>query len=236
MGNKSPIKIEYFTDVLCVWAYGGQVRVDQLMKDFSGQIELRYRFCPLFAATHHRISEGWKDQGGFEGFSRHVCEVSEDWAHTIISPKVWSETRPASSTGVHAFLKAIELMQSTGQLSPEPVAEFEGRSLFEEALWRIRKAFFLEARNIADKKVQIEVAKSLGIATNDVFALIDNGEAYAALHIDNELNEKYRVPGSPTFVLNEGRQLLYGNLGYRIVEANVRELLREPDCGDANWC
>ena len=236
MSKKSPIKIEYFTDVLCVWAYGGQVRVDQLLKDFPEQVELRYRFCPLFAATQHRIGEGWKDQGGFEGFSRHVCEVSEDWAHTRISPKVWSETRPASSSGVHAFLKAIELLQNQGQLSSEPIAEFDGRSIFEEALWRTRKAFFLEARNIADKIVQGEIAESLDIQSTDLFALMDNGEAYAALHLDNELNDKYRVPGSPTFVLNEGRQLLYGNLGYRIVEANVRELLREPDCGDANWC
>jgi hypothetical protein len=40
---------------------------------------------------------------------------------------------------------------------------------------------------------------------------------------------------SPTFVLNEERQKLYGNFGYRVIEASVHELLAEP--GErASWC
>jgi hypothetical protein len=31
-------------------------------------------------------------------------------------------------------------------------------------------------------------------------------------------------------------QLLYGNVGYRIIEANVRELLHNPLHGEASWC
>ena len=35
--------------------------------------------------------------------------------------------------------------------------------------------------------------------------------------------------------LNEGRQLLAGNVGYRVIEANIRELLDTP--GDQqSWC
>jgi predicted DsbA family dithiol-disulfide isomerase len=44
------------------------------------------------------------------------------------------------------------------------------------------------------------------------------------------------VEGSPTFVLNEGRQVLFGNVGYRVLEANIRELIREPAAGAASWC
>jgi hypothetical protein len=32
------------------------------------------------------------------------------------------------------------------------------------------------------------------------------------------------------------RQKLYGNVGYRIVEANIEELLRKPDLDQYNWC
>ena len=45
-----------------------------------------------------------------------------------------------------------------------------------------------------------------------------------------------RVQGSPTFVLNDGRQKLYGNVGFRIIEANIQELLREPKPDQASWC
>ena len=33
---------------------------------------------------------------------------------------------------------------------------------------------------------------------------------------------------SPTYVFNNGRQRLTGNVGYRIIEANVKELLEQP--------
>jgi hypothetical protein len=36
--------------------------------------------------------------------------------------------------------------------------------------------------------------------------------------------------------MNEGRQKLFGNVGYRIVEANIQELLREPNPDLASWC
>ncbi len=37
-------------------------------------------------------------------------------------------------------------------------------------------------------------------------------------------------------MLNQGHQKLYGNLGYRVIEANIRELLREPGAGEMSWC
>jgi hypothetical protein len=44
------------------------------------------------------------------------------------------------------------------------------------------------------------------------------------------------VKGSPTMILNQGRQKLFGNVGYRIIEANIQELLREPNPDQASWC
>jgi hypothetical protein len=36
--------------------------------------------------------------------------------------------------------------------------------------------------------------------------------------------------------LNDGRQKLYGNVGFRIIEANIQELLRAPVGDQASWC
>jgi len=44
------------------------------------------------------------------------------------------------------------------------------------------------------------------------------------------------VRGSPTLLLNQGRQKLYGNVGYGVIEATIQELLREPDAGEVSWC
>jgi hypothetical protein len=52
---------------------------------------------------------------------------------------------------------------------------------------------------------------------------------------DIELRDEYKIEGSPTYYLNQGRQKLYGNVGYRVVSANLRELLERPG-HQASWC
>ena len=53
---------------------------------------------------------------------------------------------------------------------------------------------------------------------------------------DLKLAESLGVKGSPTFVMNEGRQVLFGNVGYKLIEANVEELFREQSGDAASWC
>ena len=64
---------------------------------------------------------------------------------------------------------------------------------------------------------------------------IDSGDAYAQLSKDLELVKEHNITVSPTLILNEGRQRLNGNVGYRAIEANIRELLNTPP-GEKSWC
>ena len=235
-GARMPVTIEYFTDILCIWAWGGQVRLDQLRQDLGEDLQLRYRFIPLFAAARQRVHEQWDEQGGFKGFNCHLGEVARQWDHVTLSPAVWLKTSPPSSTGAHLMLKAVQLLEARGEISARPDPALAGRSCFEECTWRLREAFFHHGENVSERAVQENIAGQLGLPVATLRTLIDNGEAHAALHLDDEAKHHYRVPGSPTMVLNEGRQLLYGNVGYRIIEANVRELLHNPHHGEASWC
>jgi len=99
-----------------------------------------------------------------------------------------------------------------------------------------RKVFFSDVRDIGNRQVQDDIALSLGLSKTAIHSLIDNGKAYAELELDRLEAKAYKVPGSPTLVLNDARQMLFGNVGYRIIEANVRELLANPDQGEAAWC
>jgi predicted DsbA family dithiol-disulfide isomerase len=74
------------------------------------------------------------------------------------------------------------------------------------------------------------------VPVHEIAKLMDTGVAHAALSADYQSAEKARIEGSPTFLINEGRQKLYGNVGFRIIEANIRELLREPSADQASWC
>ena len=62
-----------------------------------------------------------------------------------------------------------------------------------------------------------------------------DGSALAALSLDMEHKAGYQLQGSPTLLMNNGRQKLYGNVGYKVMEANVSELLQNPE-DRASWC
>jgi predicted DsbA family dithiol-disulfide isomerase len=91
-------------------------------------------------------------------------------------------------------------------------------------------------KDISDWKVHNEIADRLGIDYGMVDEKIRSSEAVAQLAVDYDLSQKHRVEGSPTFIMNDGRQKLFGNVGYRLIEANVQELLRSPSDEEASWC
>ncbi len=226
------IHAEYFTDLLCIWAYGAHVRIRQLHADYRKQLSLKARYIPLFACTGQRIGKGWAARGGYAGFGRHCREVASHWDHVKVHPDIWKDDPPASSTSPHLFLKAVQLLED------EAVVDIERDSepLSSRLAWLMRERFFAGRMNIARYDVQCALARELDLPLSAIRARLDSGQAHAALHDDFEAQQRYQVTGSPTLVLNEGRQRLYGNVGYRIIQANVRELLHDPQAGEASWC
>lgn len=234
--SESPVTIDHFSDILCIWSYVSQVRMDELRQQFPDEVAINYRFIPLFGSTADRIGEGWQDRGGFGGYADHVQEIAAGWDHVEVHRDVWREIAPASSTPAHLFLKAVQLLAEKGEISSEPQLHLGDRSLPEEAAWRLRRRFFAGAEDIARTEVQEAVATELGVPLDSLRTVYDSGTAHAMLHKDLVERDRYQIPGSPTLLMAGGRQRLFGNVGYRIIEANVRELLQNPKSGQASWC
>lgn len=221
MEPRTPIKVTYFSDILCIWAYCAQARVDELRGQFSDEVEIDYRFISVFGSCRRKIGEGWKNRDGFDGYDAHVREIAERFPHVDVHPGLWTKTQPASSASPHVFLKAVELV--------------DGASL-ERSTWAFRQAFFRDALDIADAGIQRRLARELELPREDVEAALESGAAMAALCEDYEMQREHNIEGSPTFVLDTGRQKLFGNVGYRVIEANIQELLRAPGPSQASWC
>jgi predicted DsbA family dithiol-disulfide isomerase len=233
--SDKPIVIDHFSDVLCVWAYAAQIRVDELQREFGKQVQMKYHFMPLFAVTEKRIGEGWRERGGYAGFGQHVQEICQQFPHIKVSADVWQGDIPKSSANAHLFLKAVQILEQSGEISTEPRTEFNGHSLFEESTWRLRLKFFQDNQNIARLECQQELMSEMGLPEARIMELLHDGSAAAALCRDDELCKEFGVSGSPTYVLNEGRQKLYGNVGYKLIAANVQEVLHQP-VAQASWC
>ena len=215
------IKLTYYSDILCLWAHISQARVDEVAERFSEEVSIDYRFCSVFGDTAHKIGTGWAEQGGYAGFGDHLREAVAEFAHINLHPEIWQRNRPASSTPAHMLLKAVQ------RLDPR-----QSRALLLE----LRSAFFERCLDISKWSILQTSLEVVGLSVNDVRELIDSGVAHADLEADHRDQQILMVQGSPTIILNEGRQKLYGNVGYGVIEANIKELLRSPVAGAASWC
>ena len=216
------LKIVHFSDILCVWAYVGQTSLDRLFARFGDRLAVETRFCSVFPDAHGKIEAMWRDRGGFAGYAAHVREVVVGFPDAAIHDDAWSVTRPTSSASPHLFVKALEMLGRAAEDAP-----FQDR-LSVRAAKELRSAFFAEGRDISDWAEQRRIAGRLGVDFDEIRAKIESGEGIARLAADYELGRSQLVRGSPTYILNEGRQILFGNISYGILEANVAELLSEP--------
>lgn len=221
------VPVTYFSDVLCVWAFIAQLRVDEIKSAFDSQVSLELRFCSVFGDTARKIATQWDGKGGYDGFNAHLLHAAEKFPEVTLNPNIWRVVRPASSTGPHLFLKAAQIAEDRGQVS---------KGTAENAMWAMRSAFFRDARDIARWEVQRQVAAEVDADIGAIKALILDGSAFAALASDYQDANSMGIQGSPTFVLNGGRQKLYGDVGYKIIEANIQELIRDPHPDHASWC
>ncbi len=216
-----PIVIDYYTDILCVWAWIAQRRIDELNQSLENKIELRYYYVDIFGDVETKMDTQWESKGGYDGFAEHVKKSASVFEDAPVNAKIWTEIRPATSANAHLVLKAIEIT-------------YDKNKSIAMAL-KFREAFFINAEDIGSLDVLYNLIQSSGLKQEIINKSIHDGSAMAALMQDYQTSKLQSIKGSPSYVIDGGRQTLYGNVGYRVLLANVEELLKNP-IGEASWC
>ncbi len=216
-----PLIIDYYTDILCVWAWIAQRRIDELNQKLENKIELQYYYVDVFGDVATKIESQWKQKNGYVGFAEHVQKSASGFEHAHINPKIWAEVRPRTSANAHLVLKAVELT-------------YDKSTSINMAL-KFRIAFFKDALDIGNLEILFDLIKSNGLNLNIINTSIQDGSAISALMNDYRKSNQQGIKGSPSYVINDGRQTLYGNVGYRVLLANLEELLKNP-ADEASWC
>jgi len=217
-----PLPIFCFSDVLCVFAYAANARFEQLDNEFGDKVCLTQHFISVYGDVPRRMD---RSDNGREAYARNVVEISQRFDHIEVNPGVFQEPYPFSSMPAHLYLRAVKLLEDEGVIE----------ACFVPMIWDVRVAFFRDLVDISRYEELDVIAGKRGIPVTDVRRLLENGRAHADLDNDTRLQRDFNVQVSPSLVLNEGRQQLNGNVGYRVIEANVRELLRKP-AQEMSWC
>ena len=216
-----PLVIDYYSDILCVWAWIAQRRIDELKQSFGDALEFRYRYVDIFGDTPTKMEGLWQQKGGYAGFAEHVQRSAIDYENALINPKIWTQVRPTTSANAHLVLKALELV-------------YDRQASIDSTLM-LREAFFVDAHDIGQLDVLYELLAAKGLNPDLLQASITNGSAIAGLMSDYQICNRQGIKGSPSYVIDGGRQVLYGNVGYRVLHANIEELAKNPP-EEASWC
>jgi predicted DsbA family dithiol-disulfide isomerase len=223
----TPTRILCFTDVLCGLCYAADARFEQLKADFGEQVELSFHFVSVYGDVRRRIDgRGMSDSA----YAAMIRDGLGRYDHVEGHPELFERFVPRSSVPAHLYLRAVKLLEDQGV-----IAVGDGPTPFERLMWALRLAFFRDLRDISRRDVLDDVAGRIEIPIAEVARVIDDGSAFAELAHDGELQRKHNVTMTPTLVLNDGRQLLNGNVGYRVIEANIRELLSDRVAAKS-WC
>jgi predicted DsbA family dithiol-disulfide isomerase len=216
-----PLIIDYYTDVLCVWAWIAQRRIEELNQKLETEIEFQYYYVDIFGDVPTKMSTQWEQKGGYVGFAEHVQQSAFAFEGGRINSKTWTEVRPATSANAHLVLKALEITYD--------------KDISIEMALKFRSAFFVDALDIGNLEVLCGLVKTNGLNQHKINTSINDGSAMAALMHDYQKSKQQNIKGSPSYVIDGGRQTLYGNVGYRVLLANIEELLKNP-ADEASWC
>jgi len=83
------------------------------------------------------------------------------------------------------------------------------------------KAYFVDAKNIGDPEVLVEIAASVGLPADQAREVVEQRTHKDAVDADWEKSRQYGVTGVPTFVM--GQRGVVGAQPYEVLEELVRQ-------------
>ncbi|MCA9491058.1 MAG: DsbA family protein [Myxococcales bacterium] len=210
------VSFGYWSDPMCIWAFVAQRKLDALLRRHGDVLAVDYRVVPVFGSVPERFSRGAWSRSGVAGRVEATARIAAEHGHPEVTGEVWAHDPPSSSWAAGAPIKAVIAGEAAGEVPEGLSATYQ---------WRLRCAMFVENRNIARRDVQLAVAEELDLARAPIERRLDDGSALAALFEDHQERERLRIQGSPTYVFDGGRAMLYGNFDEAVLGATVEALV-----------
>ncbi|PKH44301.1 Predicted dithiol-disulfide isomerase, DsbA family [Nocardioides alpinus] len=209
------MKIEIWSDVVCPWCYIGKRRIENALAGFAhaDEVEVRWRSYQLDPGAPTEPTEstsvmlarkyGQSPEGAQQMQDRVEAVAAEDGLIYRLS-----ETLHLNTVDAH---RLIHLAHQQG-----------GNALQGRVKEALLKAYFTEARNVADHAVLREVAAAAGLDATRVDEVLGSREFEADVHADAEQARAYGATGVPFFVIDQK----YGVSGAQPTEAFTQVLER----------
>jgi predicted DsbA family dithiol-disulfide isomerase len=172
--------------------------------------------------------------------------VTVEWVHFPLHPETPAEGqsledlfrgRNVDRKAMHAQMKAR--MDAEGLPYGERTMTYNSRLAQELGKWAdtqpggealhdaLFRAYFVEARDISQPAVLLEIAERVGLSVDGAREVLEKRTFREAIDRDWELSRRYGVTGVPTFVA--GRHGVVGAQPYEVLEQLVKQAVPPAD-------
>ncbi len=208
MENGNTPELWEWAEYYCPWCYVAAVRLHKIMPEYEGRVRVRQRAFPL------------EIYGGGPP-NRNELEL-EIWLAALQEPE--AVFKPFKEDWPSTTLPAFEAAWCAFQ---------QGETIGHDFDLRIRRAFFYEGRNIGDSEVVFELAREADLDMDHFTRLFNSGEARTAVLDEGRLGKEiYKVRGTPTVMLADGKKLRHP-LAYPSIESGkILSVSKLLCCGD----
>ncbi|MCW2813103.1 MAG: DSBA-like thioredoxin domain protein, partial [Nocardioides sp.] len=185
------MRIEIWSDVVCPWCYIGKRRLEEALAGFEhrDQVEVVWRSFQLDPSAPAQPTEnvaealGRKYGGGPDNARTMMAQVQQVAAEVGLDYTRHADALHLSTVDAHRLLHAAG----------------ERRGDLKEALLH---AYFVEARNVADHDVLVEVAASVGLDPDTARSVLSSDAHADDVAADVAQAAAYGATGVPFFVVD----------------------------------
>jgi len=196
-----PLTLEVFSDYVCPWCYLSTPRIERLAKEHG--VRVKWVHFPLHPETP---PEGRSLEELFAGRGYDIPKMQAQ-----MRARMQAEGLPYG-TRTHTYNS--RLAQELGAWAETQ----PGGEAIHDAMFR---AYFVDARNVGDPEVLVEIAASVGLPADKAREVIEQRTYKDAVDADWAKSREYGVTGVPTFVI--GQRGVVGAQPYEVLEELVKQ-------------
>jgi predicted DsbA family dithiol-disulfide isomerase len=194
--NRTPVRIDVWSDVACPWCYIGKHNLENgiaatTQDDDAPEVEITYH---SFELAHDTPIDVGLDSVGFVakrmGVSRRQAQEMNDRVTRMAKEQAGLEYR-------------LDLQQYTNTAKAHELvhlAKAQGKQL--EMTERLMAAHFTEGRHIGHVDELVELAADVGLDAIDTREALEAGTYRSAVLADEEQAGAYGISGVPFFVID----------------------------------
>lgn len=189
--NKTKIKVDVVSDVVCPWCYIGKRRLEAAIRQLPQDVEVEVRHLPF--ELNPTLPAHGTDQ---KEYLR--SKFGSDDRYLQLTERV---TSVASTEGLNFDFKSQHVLPNT--LNAHRLIQFATDANVQGAVVEsLMKAYFEDGVDLSKQETLLDIVAQAGLDRRAASQLLQSGDDIAAIREMEDLHHQRGISGVPFFIIN----------------------------------